>query len=236
MNLSHILDIIHNKKIGRVIGIVGTVVAVFLLVVGGITVFGNRTDKDDEGFYSIWDLDIERDSCAVVVSPEGIELSPGRSLGDTMATFKVKVSNNDSSGQLFTGLAHEFDIERYLGDIEYVEIEDLYVFPVRVKYSNHPGGTNPGAPGSQKFWAVSTSGAGVQTVVWTLEPDRNWLVIMNEDGTPGININITFSAMTPLILMFGLFNITAGIFLILFSLMIFHASGKSRNIAYPGPL
>ena len=59
---------------------------------------------------------------------------------------------------------------------------------------------------------------------------------MNEDGTSGINVNITFSAMTPLILMFGLFNITAGVFLILFSLMVLHASGKSRNIAYPGPL
>lgn len=236
MNLSRILDIIHNKKIARILGIVGTVVAVFLLVVGLVSVFGRSTDKDEEGFYPVWDLEIEKDSNAIVVRPEGVELSPGRSLGDTAGTFKVRVSNNDSSGQLYIGLAHQFDVEKYLGDIDYVEIEDLYIFPVRAAYSNHPGGSNPEAPGSQKFWARSTSGAGVQTVVWELEPDRNWLVIMNEDGTSGININITFSAMTPLILMFGLFNLTAGGFLLLFSLMIFFASGRSRNIAYPGPL
>jgi len=236
MNLSHILDIIHSKKIGRILGIAGTAVSIVLLVVGGIAVFGNRTVKDDEGFYSIWDLEIEKDASAIVVSPEGIELSPGRSLGDTMATFKVKASNNDSSERLFMGLAHEFDVEKYLGDIEYVEIEDLYVFPVRVKCSSHPGGSNPETPGSQKFWAESISGAGVQTVVWSLEPDRNWLVIMNEDATSGIDINITFNTMTPLILMFGLFNITAGIFLLLFSLVALHASGRSRNIAFPQPL
>ncbi len=236
MNSSRIIDIFHNKKAGRVLGIIGTVAAVGLLVVGGINVFGNRTEKDEEGFYQVWDINIEKDTSAIVVSPEGIELSPGRSLGDTAGTFKVTATGGGPSGKLFMGLAHEFDVEKYLGDIEFIEIEDMYVFPVRVKFSGHSGGSSPETPGSQKFWADSTSGTEIQTIVWALEPDRNWLVIMNEDAAYGIDINVTFSAKTPLILIFGLFNITAGVFLLLFSLIILHASGRSRNIAYPEPL
>ncbi|MFC1900599.1 hypothetical protein ACFLYN_03295 [Chloroflexota bacterium] len=224
-----------NKKIYRISGIVGLVIGVVLLILGLIGVFTNDMTADSEGFYSIWNLKIENDSYAVLIKPEGMELSPGREVAG-LSSFKIEVTNGDPTKPLFIGLAHEFDTDKYLSGIEYKEITDIYIFPTRVDFRSHSGNGMPEAPTLQKFWVESYYGTGTQGFTWEIEPDRNWLVIMNEDGTAGTDMNIIIGAKAQLLVTLGLGNLFLGIGALVMGLFLLYTSGRSINVAFPGPL
>ena len=226
---------IPGKKILRVFSIIGLLISIYFLVGGVICLLRNSTTKDNEGFYTTWNLQIEKDSYAIVMGPKSIYIVPGWDLGD-LNTFKVEGLNNDPVNQIFIGVAGESDIDAYLSDVEYDEITDLYIFPTRADYQNHPGSIMPGKPTSQFFWIESTYGTGTQTLNWELEPYRYSLLLMNEDGAADVDMNIVLGAKAPLLFIVGMGNLFGGVVALLISISMFSFSGRSRNIVFPEPL
>ncbi len=223
------------KKILLVLGISGTLISVYLFVAGGILLLTKNTPKDSDGFYATWNLQVERNCCAVVIVPESIEIQRGRNFGD-WSTFKIEALNNDTSNRIFIGIAGKSDIDAYLAGVEYDETTDFHVFPGGVDFQNHPGVAAPGNPAAQTFWIESAHGAGTQILRWELEPDRNWLVLMNEDGNAGLDMNIVLGTENPLILIGGISNLSFGFLLLLISLLVLTMSARTRNIVFPEPL
>lgn len=220
---------LRKKRIFRIFGIIGLLISIYFLVVGGILLLTNDWSKDSEGFYTTWDLQIEKDSYAIVMGPESIKMTPGRD-----SDFKMEALNNDPSNQIFIGIARESDIDTYLSGVEYDEITDLQVFPSRADFQNHPGSIVPGDPTTQAFWTASTYGAGTQTLNW--KPDRYSLVLMNEDGAVGVDMSILVGTEAPLFLTGSILHLSVGVVALLISLLMLSASGRSRNISYPQPL
>ncbi|MFC1921028.1 hypothetical protein ACFLYQ_04810 [Chloroflexota bacterium] len=231
MKLPNIL----TKKTFRISGIIGLLIAAALLITGAAGIFGNYSSRDSEGFYTAYDISVIKGSYAVVIPPESMEISPGREVFG-LSVFKIEVSNSDPSKPLFMGTAHKFDVERYFKDSEYDEITNLYIFPTRVDYQTYSGSRIPGTPDSQKFWVESVNGTGTQIYKWEIEPDRSTLLIMNESGDAGIDMNITIGAKANLLNVLGSGNIFIGIGLLLGSLLMLTFAGKTRNISYPQPL
>lgn len=220
---------LRKKRIFRVFGIIGLLISIYFLVVGGILLLTNDWSKDSEGFYTTWNLQIEKDSYAIVMGPESIKITPGRD-----SDFKMEALNNDPSNQIFIGIARESDIDAYLSGVEYDEITDLQVFPNRADFQNHLGSIVPGDPTTQAFWIASTYGAGTQTLNW--KPDRYSLVLMNEDGAVGVDMSILVGTEAPLFLTGSILHLSVGVVALLISLLMLSASGRSRNISYPQPL
>ena len=223
-----------GKIILLVFGIIGLLISIGLLVGGGTLLWADNTIKDSEGFYTTETIRIEKDSYAIVTGPADIDIDAGWDwgwgwdLGD-LVTFKVEGSSNDPSNQIFIGVATESDLDAYLGGVEYDEMTNLHIYPYSVDYQNHPGSIVPGAPTSQTFWTESTYGAGTQILEWELEPGSHSLVLMNDDGSAGIDIDIVFGAKVPLLFGIGVGLLVGGAVALSTSILMLYFAARRRD-------
>jgi len=225
---------------GRVIllvfGIIGLLISIGLLVGGGAILWLDNTIKDSEGFYTTETIQIEKGSYAIVTGPANIDIEAGWDWGwqwdwGNLATFKVEGKSNDPSNQLFIGVARESDLDSYLSGVEYDEIKRFHIYPYSVDYQNHPGSVVPGAPTSQTFWTSSTYGAGTQSLEWELEPGSHSLVLMNSDGSAGVDISIELGAKVPWLLGVGIGLLVGGVVaLVTGSTMVFLAVRRQKTV------
>jgi len=227
-----------GKIILLIFGIIGLVISIGLLVGGGTLLWAENTIKDSEGFYTTRTIQIEKDSYAIVTGPADIDISAGWDwgwdLGD-LATFKIEGSNNSPSNQIFIGVARESDIDAFLSGVEHDEITNLHIYPYSMDYQNHPGSIMPGDPTSQTFWTESTHGTGTQILEWELEPGSHSLVLMNDDGSAGIDINVVLGAKVPLLFGVGVGILVGGAIALFISIFMIYFSARRRGTVPPKP-
>ena len=182
------------------------------------------TQKDDDGFITTETDQLERDSYAIVTESADIDLDEGwnvawgwgwnvaRDLGDLVA-FKVEGSNNVDSKGIFIGVAQESDLIDYLSDVEYDEIIHFRIHSdgFDVAYRNYPGDSSPIAPNSETFWIESISGIGTQVLEWELETGTYSLVLMNEDGSRDVDLDVSVGVKAPWIFWVGILFVAGGI-------------------------
>jgi len=101
---------------------------------------------------------------------------------------------------------------KYLRGVEYDEIVQWHAddFGVNVEYDTHDGTAVPAPPASQD-WTASVHGTGTQTLEW--EPESgNWvLVVMNEDGSAGVDVDGVVGAKVPWLFGAGVGLLIAGV-------------------------
>jgi uncharacterized membrane protein len=230
-----------GKIILLVFGIIGLLISIGLLAGGATLLWADNTIKDSDGFYTTETIQIEKDSYAIVTGPADIDVDTGWDwgwgwdLGD-LVTFKVEGSNNDPSNQIFIGVATESDIDAYLNGVEYDEMTNLHIYPYSVEYENHPGIVVPGAPTSQTFWTESISGAGTQILEWELEPGSHSLVLMNDDGSVFVDIDIALGAKVPLLFGIGVGLLVGGVIALSISILMIYFAARRRGTVPPEPL
>ncbi|UCH43583.1 MAG: hypothetical protein JSW16_03310 [Dehalococcoidales bacterium] len=220
-----------------VIGIIVLLVSIGMLAAGGTLLWLDSTIKDGDGFYCTRTIRIEKGSYAIVAVPDSIAMQgiwdwPWRygygDLGDLTA-FKVEGSNNDPLNQVFIGVATASELDDYLTDVELDEISSLHIIPSSVDYRHHPGNAVPGNPATQTFWIESTLGTGSQVLKWDfVEPAGYSLVLMNGDGSAGIDMSIVLGVKAPLIEDAVEFFVFGGVFL-LFSVLVIYLSVRRRS-------
>ena len=211
-----------GKIVLLVLGLIILLVSVGLLFTGGAIIWADIAIKDSEGFYTTKTIQLEKDSHAIITEPAGIDLEAAWIWDwSNLVTFKVGGSNDNSSKQIFIGIAQESDLNDYLSDVEYDEITKFSIYPYNVEYTNHPGDSEPGAPTSQTFWIASAHGDGTQTLEWELEAGTYSLVLMNADGSADVDLSVVVGAKVPLIFGVGVGLLVGGIVaLLLGALMI----------------
>lgn len=221
-----------GKIVLLVFGIIVLLVAVGLLLAGGALVWVDKALKDSEGFITTETIQLERDSHAITTHPADIDLEArwpwGRS---NLATIKVEGSNNDLSKQIFIGIAEESDVEDYLSGVEYDEITEFRIHPYRVDYRNHPGSSVPTAPTSQTFWRVSAYGAGTQTLEWELETGTWVLVLMNADGSAGVDLSGSVGVKVPWIFRLGIGLLIGGIVALIIGIVMVYFAARRPPIS-----
>jgi hypothetical protein len=197
-----------------IFGSIVLLVGIALLVGGGALLAVNTGLTDSEGFIATKSYGLERDSYAIVSQPINIDVgeiagewgvwrpSPG-----DFVTIRLTASSNDPSKNIFIGIAPAENVQSYLLDVYYHEVTRFSVSPSRdltVEYTTHPGDSITSDPASQTFWRVSQHGTGTQTLDWAPEAGNYWIVLMNEDGSAGVDSTITLGVKIPLLLTIGL--------------------------------
>lgn len=184
-----------------------------LLVGGGALLWVNTDLTDNEGFITTKGHRLERGSYAIVFQHVNIQM--GEVVGERgvwkpspsdFVTIKLTGSSNDPSKNVFIGIAEESDAEAYLSGVQYDEVTRLRVSSsgsLDVEYKTHSGDTVPSDPASQTFWTVSEHGAGTQTLEWAPETGSYWIVMMNEDGSAGVDLTVNFGARVPMLSTIG---------------------------------
>lgn len=227
-----------GKIILLIFGVIGMLISVSLLLGGAGILIADNIIKDNDGFYTTKTINIDRDSHAVVTGPTDVDVDVGWNsgllwdLGD-LVTFRIEGSNKDSSNPIFIGIARESDIEDYLDNVEYDEIKRLNTTRLDIDYRNHSGTRSPETPIAQTFWEESTYGTGTQILEWELEEGSHTLVIMNTDGSAGIDTNMVFGAKIPLLLGVGIGILVAGIIGLFISILFIALAARRSVTATP---
>lgn len=210
-----------------VLGVLILVVGFGLTVGGGALLWLNTGLADSEGFITTRSYRLEGDSYAIVFPNinigviENIDIPVfGRwgvwrpSPGD-LVTIRLTASSNDPSKNIFIGIAPSARLQTYLFDVYYHEVTRFSISPLRtltVEYTAHPGDSATSDPSSQTFWTVSQHGTGTQTLEWSPKAGTYSVVLMNEDGSAGVDLMITLGAKVPLLFTIGVALFAGGVF------------------------
>ena len=95
---------------------------------------------------------------------------------------------------MFVGLARTSDVTDYLRGSSHAIVTDIDYSPFDADYSTRGGNRNPGAPGLETFWAAIAEGDWEQALNWEVE-DGDWsIVVMNADGSAGVDTGVSVGA------------------------------------------
>jgi len=206
------------------VSVIVLLIGLGLIAGGGALLWSNTFLRDSEGYYSSRTINIERDSYGVTTYPARIEFGPAW-LFDWSQLLQVKLeatSNRDSG--VFIGVAGEDDINKYLDGVAYDEIRELDINrpfrPPRMNYREFSGGELDTPPVKEGFWRASAAGEGIQVLEWGVEEGRYSLVLMNQDGSRGIDVDGKIGVKVPIIGGIGIGIFIAGLVLILFAFLL----------------
>jgi hypothetical protein len=200
-----------------IFGILILLVSFGLLAGGSSLLWVNANHVDNQGFFTSDTIHIVRNSSAVAVGPielDDVALRVLRTMG-LITVFNFEGTNNNPSKQIFMGVADQAILENYLENVAYDEITDFDLgwnldFN-KVSYTNHPGTSLASIPTSKSIWTVSAVGTGSETLQWQTEAGNNSFVLMNSDGSSGVDLNVIFKAKIPSLIGYGLGLLIAGI-------------------------
>lgn len=221
-----------GKIVLLVFGAIILLVSLVLIAGGGTLVWLDKAHTDSEGFITTDTVQLERPSYAITTKPADINLESGW-FGDRhhIATIKVQASSQDPSKQIFIGIADEADVQAYLSGVDYDEIRDFRVHPFTVYYINHPGNSVPVAPTSQTFWVASAYGSGNQTLEWEIETGNWVLVLMNADGSRGVDVSGSIGVKVPWIFWVGIGLLIGGIVLLIIGVGLILLGTRRRMVS-----
>jgi len=213
-----------GKIFSVAVSVIVLLIGLGLVAGGGALLWSNTFLRDSEGYYSTRTINIERDSYGVTTYPAQIEFGPAWLFDwSQLVKVKLKATSNKNSG-IFIGVAEEGDLLSYLNGVTYDEIRELDINrpfqPPRIDYSEFPGGKLNAPPGEKGFWRASAAGEGTQVLKWGVEEGRYSLVLMNEDGSRGINVAGMIGVRVPIIGGIGVGLFIAGLVLVLFSFLL----------------
>jgi hypothetical protein len=186
-----------NRSAGRVIaGVAGWILAalaVTFVVLGGALLGMHSTKRDSQGFYGTGKAKLHTPTHALVADKLDAN-GPGWLFEKSrLGTIRVQATGT-SAKPVFVGVAKTSQIDAYLRGVAQDELTDFDVDPFTVDYKRRPGTAVPAAPGSQAFWAARTSGSGRQTLTWPVEKGNWGVVIMNADGSAGVQAGVSVGA------------------------------------------
>jgi len=119
---------------------------------------------------------------------------------------RIRVTPVHPSPALFVGIGPSADADRYLAGVSHTLISDLWTNKVQAI-----GGHTPrSAPGTQTFWAASTTGPGPQALRWNPANGSWTVVVMNASGRPGIHVRADLGATYPSLLPIAVGLLAAG--------------------------
>ncbi len=206
-----------GKILAIIFGALGILVGL-ALTLGSAGLFVVNATADEDGFFTSGEHRFERGSFAI--ASEDIDVAsdfPGWVFGpDDFADVQIEGSST-TGGSVFIGVARAADVGAYLSGVAYDEVTHIGFGPFSVDYRPLEGEATPPPPGSQAFWAASVEGPGTQTLEWDVDQGVWSVVVMNADGSRGVDASLTLGARIPfvatlawILLGFGLFSLAGG--------------------------
>ena len=219
-----------RKVLLLVFGVLVLLIAAGLIVSGGALLLANSILTDSEGFYTTNTVRLDEDSYAIVTEPTHVDLRVGLIWDwSDLVTLKVEASNDDIGKRVFIGIAKESDLEAYLSDVEYDEIAN-WLTVRRADYIHHWGDSEPAAPTSETFWIESAHGAGTQTLQWEVETGSYSLVVMNDDGSAGVDVSVALGVKIPMVAGIGTGLLIAGPVVLIIGIMMVYLAARRRQM------
>jgi hypothetical protein len=178
--------------------------AVTLVAVGGALLAMHSSKRDADGFYSTGQKTLATSTHAMVADKIDVGGDgPGWLFSKSrLGTIRV-TARGTSAKPVFIGIARTAQVNAYLHGVAQDEITDLEVDPLGVTYHRRPGTATPSAPGGQTFWASRAGGTGHASVTWPVQKGNWAVVVMNADGTAGVQAPVSVGAKAGFLVWLG---------------------------------
>jgi hypothetical protein len=112
-----------------------------------------------------------------------------------LGSARLRATSPDPDRSVFVGIAPSDEAADYLRGVGYATVTELD--DPRISYDEHTGGSPSVAPAKSNIWSAQSSGTGTQTVTWTPRSGEWTVVVMNSDGTSGIDVKADVGATVP---------------------------------------
>lgn len=114
-----------------------------------------------------------------------------------LGTARLRATSTRPDSPVFIGVAPSSDVETYLRGAGYSTVDEFD--DGDATYVEHAGGPPAVAPADSDIWTAHASGTGTQTVTWKPE-DGSWTVVMmNDDGSSGVDVLADAGATVPIV-------------------------------------
>ena len=187
-----------GAKIALVLsGAVIALVAAALIAAGGAGLWLDGK-KDADGFVSTGDHRFHAQTSAIVSENLDLDLDGADAVFDDgdLGTVRLRAHANENGKPVFVGIARTSDVERYLSGVATSTVTSLDYWPFDADYEDHFGSKYAERPANQGIWAAQTT-TGNGELRWKVE-DGDWsIVLMNADGSPGVDADVDAGAKIP---------------------------------------
>ena len=199
-------------------GVASLVLAAVLALGAAALWTAKETMPDDDGFFTTPAATCSTDSFAITSAKlhmhlaGGDEMTPSSMFGDG----RVKVESKHES-ELFVGVAPSGEVDRYLQGVERTTMIPERAFNDRrlPVCTTTAGGAPSVPPASLPIWTRHSEGLGAQVITWPFEEGDWTVVVMNADGSRGLDVTVDAGAtFTGLGLLLVVLLIAAGISLL----------------------
>ena len=193
-------------------GAIASLIAVALVAGGALALWGDSL-KGDDGYLKTDTERFHASTRALATENLDVDLGDADFLAESDDLGRIKVQAESRDGEpLFVGIARTSDVEDYLAGVPYTTVDDVEVSPFEADYTRHAGNRHPVAPEHAGIWEASNQGTGRQSIDWEIE-DGDWsVVVMNADGSLGVDADVSAGADVPFLDELGWSAIGSGAF------------------------
>lgn len=201
-------------------------VAGALLLLGAVLTLAGLAQRSEGGFFTTAPGVVATSTSALVTREIDVEArrpaNPSFDVGD-LGRVRIRATV-DPVDAIFLGIGPTAEVERYLRNSAYDEMESYQENPLRVDFRRSLGSEVPGPPADQAFWVASAVGTGGTSLEWDKRGGAWTAVAMNADGRPGVEATVDLGLRIGFLLPTGLALLTA-------ALLIARMSVESRGRA-----
>jgi hypothetical protein len=198
------------KVISAFVGVVIIIGSLGMVGAGAVAL----SASDADGYFTAGPVQLSTDSAALV--GEDLDIFAGEPFIDRVTLdrigFQLDVDSRNNK-DVFVGIAAAEDLTRYLSDVRHASVElnrrDVVIV-------GHDGTSRVEIPGDQTFWVARATTDG--TLTWDVENGRWAIALLNADGTPNVDVEVTAAARVPFVrpigvglLVVGLIGLLAGV-------------------------
>jgi Domain of unknown function (DUF4389) len=199
-----------GKIVSAIIGVLVGLLAVGLLAGGAGLLWAFGTQRDADGYFVAPTVELTSDEYAITASQIDLGSEPGDWFpSGRLATVRIE-ADPVSGTPVFVGIGPEDDVAAYLNGVGQSEITNIRS-TTDVRYDTVNGGAPASPPTEQAFWVAQAQGPGAQTLTWDLDQGAWTAVVMNADGTAGIDVDVTGAAQTDLVLVSSIVLLVLGL-------------------------
>lgn len=198
-----------GRAIAAACASLGVVIGVVAFAAGVTGIVLDQTQRDANGYIMTAPTGYSSSTYAIVSAGYRAGTAEGSVPRDLLGTVRVRVS---ASVPVFIGIGPQHAVDAYLSGVARAEGATLAGNRVLTVQR----GRAPSAPPTtERFWVARTAGSGTHTLSWA--PRRgDWrVVLMNADGSRGVQTTVSIGARLPHLLPISVAVLGAGILLLL---------------------
>jgi len=201
---------------------------------GGTLLWGNA-QKDDQGYFSTHSDRFHTRTYALATANLDVDADLPNFLAgdDRYGDIRLRVAPHTDE-PVFVGIARTRDVDTYLRGTSHATVTDVNYSPFEADYTTHTGRRPAGVPSAQRFWVASSQGLDTQTVSWNVEKGDWSVVVMNADGSRGVDAGVSAGARIPYLATIAWISIGIGALLVAGATALFYAGARPPRVLAGG--